>query len=144
MCIYSAFQCVLRQVMSPGFCMRKADGAQSNEAKNLLTVFSLQQTHIFLCLCPFSHIIMHTHTRTCTQTNTQTRWASHLMGARMILLSRLWWSSLATLWPVHSTATEVARQRMMPRQQSTLNTDRYQEWLKPQSYNTHIQIQRGL
>lgn len=147
MCIYSAFQCVLRQVMSPGFCMRKADGAQSNEAKNLLTVFSLissANTHLSLSLPVFTHHNAHTHTRTCTQTNTQTRWVSHLMGARMILLSRLWWSSLATLWPVHSTATEVARQRMMPRQQSTLNTDRYQEWLKPQSYNTHIQIQRGL
>lgn len=52
----------------------------------------------------------------------------------MILLSRLWCSSLATLRPVHSTATEVARHRTMPRQHSTLNTDRYQEWLKPQSY----------
>lgn len=56
--------------MSPGFCMRKADGAQSNEAKNLLTVFSLQQTHIFLCLCPFSHIIMHTHTHVHTDKHT--------------------------------------------------------------------------
>lgn len=52
----------------------------------------------------------------------------------MILLSRLWCSSLATLRPVHSTATEVARHRTMPRQHSTLNTERYHEWLKPQSY----------
>lgn len=52
--------------------------------------------------------------------------ALYLMGARMILLSRFWWSCLATSRPVHSTATEVARHKMMPRQQSTLNTDRYQ------------------
>ncbi|KAF3854583.1 hypothetical protein F7725_022638 [Dissostichus mawsoni] len=40
---------------------------------------------------------------------------------------RSWWSSLATLRPVHSTATAVARHRTMPRQHSTLNTDRYHE-----------------
>lgn len=54
-------------------------------------------------------------------------WASYLMGASIILLRRLWWRALATLRPVHSTAPEVARQRTMPRQQSTLNTDRYHE-----------------
>lgn len=61
--------------MSPGFCMRKADGAQSNEAKNLLTVFSLissASTHLPLPLPVFTHHKACTHTRTCTQTNTQT------------------------------------------------------------------------
>lgn len=69
----------------------------------------------------------HTHTDTHKRAHTDTQRAAYLMGARMIRLSRLWWSSLATLRPVHSTATEVARHKMMPRQHSTLNTDRYQE-----------------
>lgn len=72
MCIYSAFQCVLRQVMSPGFCMRKADGAQSNEAKNLLTVFSLissANTHLSLSLPVFTHHNAHTHARAHRQTH---------------------------------------------------------------------------
>ena len=72
----------------------------------------------------------HTHTHT-------SHWAMYLMGASMILLSRLWCSALATLSPVHSTATDVAKHRVMPRQHNTLNTDRYHEWLKPQCCNTN-------
>lgn len=72
MCIYSAFQCVLRQVMSPGFCMRKADGAQSNEAKNLLTVFSLissANTHLSLPIFTHHNAPTHTHVHTDKHTN---------------------------------------------------------------------------
>lgn len=58
---------------------------------------------------------------------------AYLIGARMMLLSRLWCNFLATRSPVHSTATEVTRHSMMPRQHSTLKTSRYEEWLKPQS-----------
>lgn len=66
--------------MSPGFCMRKADGAQSNEAKNLLTVFSLissANTHLSPSLLVFTHHKACTHACTCTQTNTQTSVAPH-------------------------------------------------------------------
>lgn len=58
--------------MSPGFCMRKADGAQSNEAKNLLTVFSLissANTHLSLSLPVFTHHNAHTHARAHRQTH---------------------------------------------------------------------------
>lgn len=46
----------------------------------------------------------------------------YLMGARMIWFSRLRCNFLATFSPVHSTVTDVTRQSMMPRLQSTVNT----------------------
>jgi hypothetical protein len=133
-----------------GFSVWQADGPLGNGADH--SVYSVSPSN------PKWSIITHTHTNalyTVTHTHSQPalprvvigtikctwcikhtheRTHLYLIGASMILLSRLWCSSLATLRPVHSTATEVTRHRTMPRQHSTLNTDRYNEWLKPHSY----------
>lgn len=113
--------------------------AASNEVKRvLLTVLPLLND-----LSYNTHTHTHDAISVSAATHTHAEWASYLMGASMILLSSLWWSSLATRRPVHSTATEVARHRMMPRQHSTLNTDKYRVWLKLQSYREGGGGQRG-